>query len=35
VAVELDGGHSPFLTRPDELADVIDGMAIEISPKGR
>ena len=24
VAVELDGGHSPFLTRPDELADVLD-----------
>ncbi len=23
-AVEIDGGHSPFLTRPRELADVID-----------
>jgi len=27
VAVELDGGHSPFLTRPAELAHVLDAMA--------
>ena len=25
-AVEIDGGHSPFLTRPAELAAVIDSM---------
>jgi pimeloyl-ACP methyl ester carboxylesterase len=25
-AVELDGSHSPFLTRPAELADVIDSL---------
>ena len=27
VAVELDGGHSPFMTRPAELALVIDSMS--------
>lgn len=26
-AIELGGGHSPFLTRPAELAQVIDGLA--------
>ena len=26
-AVELDGGHSPFLTRPAELARLIDTLA--------
>lgn len=26
-AVELDGGHSPFLTRPTELAQVLHSMA--------
>jgi len=26
-AIELDGGHSPFLTRPAELADVLDSVA--------
>ena len=26
-AIELDGGHSPFLTRPNELADVLDRIA--------
>jgi pimeloyl-ACP methyl ester carboxylesterase len=35
VAVELDGGHSPFLTRPDELAGVLDAMATDMDPKGR
>jgi pimeloyl-ACP methyl ester carboxylesterase len=25
-AVEMDGSHSPFLTRPAELADVIDSL---------
>jgi hypothetical protein len=25
--VELDGGHSPFLSRPDELAEVIARVA--------
>jgi len=35
VAVELDGGHSPFLTRPDKLAGVLDAMAIDMDPKGR
>jgi pimeloyl-ACP methyl ester carboxylesterase len=25
-AVEIDGGHSPFLTRPAELAEVIDAL---------
>jgi len=25
-AVEIDGGHSPFLTRPAELANVLDGI---------
>jgi pimeloyl-ACP methyl ester carboxylesterase len=25
-ALELDGGHSPFLTRPGELATVLDGL---------
>ena len=34
-AVELDGGHSPFLTRPDELADVLDGLAHAMGPPGR
>lgn len=27
VAVEFDGGHSPFLTRPADLARVLDSMA--------
>lgn len=26
-AIELGGGHSPFLTRPAELAQVLDGLA--------
>ena len=26
-AVELDGGHSPFLTRPAELAEILDSLA--------
>ena len=26
-AIELDGGHSPFLTRPAELAAVLDSLA--------
>jgi pimeloyl-ACP methyl ester carboxylesterase len=26
-AVEIDGGHSPFLTRPAELAALLDGLA--------
>ena len=26
-AIELDGGHSPFLTRPGELAEVLDSLA--------
>lgn len=26
-AIELDGGHSPFLTRPAELARLLDGLA--------
>lgn len=26
-AVEIDGGHSPFLTRPAELATLLDAMA--------
>ena len=26
-AVEIDGGHSPFLTRPAELAAILDSMA--------
>ena len=25
--VELDSGHSPFLTQPDELADLLDALA--------
>src|SRR5690349_21052901 len=25
--VELDSGHSPFLTQPDELAELLDGLA--------
>jgi len=25
--IELDSGHSPFLTQPDELADVLDALA--------
>jgi pimeloyl-ACP methyl ester carboxylesterase len=25
-AVEIDGGHSPFMTRPDELAEIVDGL---------
>ncbi|HEX3807606.1 MAG TPA: alpha/beta hydrolase [Gaiellaceae bacterium] len=25
--IELDTGHSPFFTQPDELADVLDGLA--------
>ena len=25
--IELDSGHSPFLTQPDELADVLDTLA--------
>jgi hypothetical protein len=25
--VELDGGHSPMLSRPAELSDVLDGLA--------
>lgn len=25
--IELDAGHSPFFTQPDELADVLDGIA--------
>ena len=25
--IELDSGHSPFFTQPDELADVLDGLA--------
>jgi pimeloyl-ACP methyl ester carboxylesterase len=28
-AVEIDGAHSPFLTRPAELARVLDGLARE------
>jgi pimeloyl-ACP methyl ester carboxylesterase len=28
-AVEIDGGHSPFLTRPAELAAILDAMARE------
>jgi hypothetical protein len=35
VAVEIDGGHSPFLTRPEELAGVLDTMAVDMDPKGR
>jgi len=27
-ALELEGGHSPFLTRPGELATMLDGIAI-------
>jgi pimeloyl-ACP methyl ester carboxylesterase len=34
VAVEIDGGHSPFLTRPEELAGVLDAMAVDMDPKG-
>lgn len=26
-AIELPGGHSPFLTRPRELANILDGLA--------
>jgi hypothetical protein len=26
-AIELDGAHSPFLTRPAELARLLDSMA--------
>ena len=26
-ALEIDGGHSPFLTRPEELARMLDGIA--------
>jgi len=26
-AIELPGGHSPFLTRPRDLATVLDGIA--------
>jgi pimeloyl-ACP methyl ester carboxylesterase len=26
-AVEIDGGHTPMLTRPTELAEVLDGLA--------
>jgi pimeloyl-ACP methyl ester carboxylesterase len=26
-AVEIDGGHSPFLTRPAELARLLDSLA--------
>jgi pimeloyl-ACP methyl ester carboxylesterase len=25
-AIELDGGHSPFMTRPAELAKVLDSL---------
>jgi pimeloyl-ACP methyl ester carboxylesterase len=25
--IELDAGHSPFFTQPDELADLLDGLA--------
>ena len=25
--IELDAGHSPFLTQPDELADVLSSLA--------
>jgi hypothetical protein len=25
--IELDAGHSPFFTQPDELADVLDELA--------
>ena len=31
-AVELDGGHSPFLTRPAELARTIDALVRDSSP---
>jgi pimeloyl-ACP methyl ester carboxylesterase len=35
-AIELDGGHSPFLTRPAELARVLDAVeAREASAEGR
>jgi pimeloyl-ACP methyl ester carboxylesterase len=30
-AVELDGGHSPFLTRPVELAQAIEEMACDLA----
>jgi len=25
-AIEIDGGYSPFMTRPAELADVLGGL---------
>jgi len=28
-AVEIDGGHSPFLTRPAELAGLLDELAAD------
>jgi len=34
VAVEIEGGHSPFLTRPEELAGVLDTMSVDMDPKG-
>ena len=32
VALEIDGGHSPFMTRPDELADLIEATMRGIDP---
>jgi pimeloyl-ACP methyl ester carboxylesterase len=31
-AVELDGGHSPFLSRPAALADVLCGLSVPPIP---
>jgi pimeloyl-ACP methyl ester carboxylesterase len=33
-ALELDGGHSPFLSRPDELARVLAGLVRPDGPSG-
>jgi pimeloyl-ACP methyl ester carboxylesterase len=31
-AIELDGGHSPMLSRPDELAELLDSLARTTGP---